>query len=145
MTRSKSGKGPSQRQLRMGELVRHELAMILSRGELRDPDLTGRIITVSEVRMSADMRHATAFVSELGGEHMEEIIRGLKRCTKYLRGEVGHNLTTRFVPELKFLPDELFNDAAKMEALLRSDRVAQDILKPDEEETPEQDGDEDPA
>jgi len=127
MTRSKSGKGPSQRQLRIGELIRHELAEIFSRGELQDPDLEGRIITVSEVRLSSDLRHATAFVSELGGGEMDAVIRGLKRCTKYLRGEIGSRMSTKFTPDFKFEIDTLYDEAAKMDALLDSHHVAQDI------------------
>ncbi len=137
MTRSKSGpnstKGPSQRQLRVGELIRHEMAKIFSRGELQDPDLEGRIITVSEVRVSPDLRHATAYVSELGGGNVDEILKGLKRCSKYLRGEIGHRMSTKYTPDFKFEPDTLFDEAEKMDALLRSDRVARDVEAEDDE------------
>lgn len=138
MSRSKSGphgaKGPSQRQLRVGELIRHELATIFARGELRDPDLDGRIITCSEVRVSPDLRHATVFVTELGGVHTEEVVRGLMRCRKYLRGEIGHRIETKFTPDLKFVPDTLFDEAAKMDALLRSTREHDAALHHDDED-----------
>ncbi len=137
MSRSKhtthSAKGPSQRQLRVGELIRHELAAIFSRGDLRDPDLEGRIITCSEVRVSPDLRHATVFVSDLGGAHTDEVVEGLTRCRKFLRGEVGHRIETKFTPELKFVADTLFDEAAKMDALLRSAPVARDVARKDED------------
>ncbi len=135
MSRSKSGpnsaKGPSQRQLRVGELIRHELAQILARGELQDESLEGRIINCSEVRVSPDLRHATAYVSELGGAHTDEVIKGLNRCRKYLRGEIGHRIATKFTPEFKFVADTLFDEAARMDALLRSGRVARDVAAQD--------------
>lgn len=137
MSRSKSGsrsaKGPTQRQLRVGELIRHELATIFSRGDLRDPDLEGRIITCSEVRVSPDLRHATVYVSDLGGAHTPEVVAGLKRCRKFLRGEIGHRIETKFTPDLRFVADTLFDEAEKMEALLRSDRVARDVAHGDDD------------
>jgi len=139
MSRSKntshSAKGPTQRQLRVGELIRHELASVFARAELRDPDLDGRIITCSEVRVSPDLRHATAYVSDLGGEHTKDVVAGLMRCRKYLRGEVGHRIETKFTPDLRFVADTLYDEAAKMDALLRSDRVARDVSHTDEDES----------
>lgn len=128
MSRHKHGaaRGPSQRQLRVGELIRHELAAIFARGELQDHDLDGRIITCSEVRVSPDLRNATVFVSDLGGAHTAEVVTGLNRCAKFLRGEVGHRIETKFTPQLKFVADTLFDDAARMDALLRSDAVTRD-------------------
>jgi len=119
--------------LRVGELIRHELATIFARGELQDPDLDGRIITCSEVRVSPDLRHATVFVTDLGGTHTDNVVRGLMRCRKYLRGEIGHKIETKFTPDLKFVGDTLFDEAAKMDALLRSTRVARDVDHDDDE------------
>ena len=137
MSRSKAGphgaKGPSQRQLRVGELIRHELAGIFARGELRDPDLEGRIITCSEVRVSPDLRHATVFVSDLGGGHTDDVVKGLMRCRKFLRGEVGHRIETKFTPDFKFVADTLFDEAAKMDALLRSTRARDEAGHDDED------------
>jgi len=119
--------------LRVGELIRHELATIFARGELQDPDLDGRIITCSEVRVSPDLRHATVFVTDLGGTHTDNVVRGLMRCRKYLRGEIGHKIETKFTPDLKFVGDTLFEEAAKMDALLRSTRVARDVDHDDDD------------
>jgi ribosome-binding factor A len=118
----------------VGELIRHELASIFARNELRDPDLEGRIITCSEVRVSPDLRHATVFVSDLGGAHTNEVVRGLARCRKFLRGEIGHRIETKFTPDLKFVADTLFDDAARMEALLKSDKVARDVAHRDDDD-----------
>lgn len=144
MSRSKPGphgaKGPTQRQLRVGELIRHELATIFARGELQDPDLDGRIITCSEVRVSPDLRHATVFVTDLGGTHTAQVVRGLMRCRKYLRGAIGHRIETKFTPDLKFVGDTLFDEAAKMDALLRSTRVAQDVAHEDDDDAFDDEG-----
>ncbi len=129
MSRSTSGKAPSQRQLRVGELIRHALAEVLARGEVRDPDLDGRIITVSEVRASPDLKHATCYVTDLGGAHTPEVIKGLNRCRKYLRGEVGHRMSTKYTPDLRFEADTSFDEGSKIDALLRSDKVAQDVAR----------------
>lgn len=130
MPRSKPGKAPSQRQLRVGELIRHILAEVLARGELRDPDLEGRIVTVSEVRASPDVRHAVCYVSDLGGTHTAQVVEGLNRCRKYLRGEVGRRMTIKFTPDLRFEADTSFDEGSKIDALLRSARVAQDVARP---------------
>ncbi len=129
MSRSKPGKMPSQRQLRVGELIRHALAEVLARGDVRDPDLEGRIVTVSEVRASNDLRHAVCYVSHLGGTHTADVVKGLNRCRKFLRGEVGHRMTTKFTPDLKFEADTSFDEGSKIDALLRSTRVAQDVAQ----------------
>ena len=121
--------GRSQRQLRVGELVRHALAEILSRQILEDPALDGLIITVSEVRVSPDLKHATAFVAPLGGgaDATERMLEGLKRCRKFLRGELGRRIEIKFTPELHFEADQSFDEASRMNALLRSDEVARDL------------------
>jgi ribosome-binding factor A len=127
--------GPSQRQLRVGEMLRHALADVLRRGEIRDPDLAGVSVTVTQVKPSPDMRHATVFVEPLGGKNAAVVVKALNRSKSYLRGEMGHLIELKFTPELRFVEDESFAEAAKIEALLRSERVARDLAaksEPDE-------------
>jgi ribosome-binding factor A len=119
--------GPSQRQLRVGELVRHALSDILSRGEVRDPDLSGVSVTVTEVRPSADMRHAVIFCEPLGGKNAERVIEALNRHRGFLRGLLGHVIRLKFTPELRFVEDQSFAEAEKIEALLKSPRVQRDL------------------
>ena len=125
-------RGPSQRQLRAGELMRHALVEILRAQEITDPDMAGVSITLTEVRMSPDLRHATVFVEPLGGgEGARVVVKALNRHHKFLRGRLGHAIDMKFTPELKFLHDESFDEAARMSALFNDPRVAQD-LKPAE-------------
>src|ERR1700742_2821098 len=98
--------GPSQRQLRAGELVRHALVEILREEELSDPALTGVWVTVTEVRMSPDLRHALCFIEPLGGEHAAQVGAGLNRVARFLRGRLGHVIALKFTPDLKFAHDE---------------------------------------
>lgn len=123
--------GPSQRQLRAGELVRHALVEILREEDITDPALEGVSVTVTEVRMSPDLRHATIFVEPLGGAHAEEVVSGLNRHAKFIRGRLGRNIELKFTPDLKFLHDESFNEAARMNRLFDDPRVRRD-LTPDE-------------
>lgn len=123
--------GPSQRQLRAGELVRHALVEILREEEITDPALEGVSVTVTEVRMSPDLRHATIFVEPLGGGHAEEVVSGLNRHAKFIRGRLGRSIELKFTPDLKFLHDESFNEAARMSRLFDDPRVRRD-LTPDE-------------
>ena len=124
--------GPSQRQLRAGELMRHALVDILRAQEITDPDLAGVPITLTEVRMSPDLRNATVFVEPLGGgERATIVVKALNRHHKFLRGRLGHAIDMKFTPSLKFLHDETFDEAARMSALFADPRVAQD-LKPSE-------------
>ena len=125
--------GPSQRQLRVGELIRHELASLLARGDVRDPGLEGHVVTVSEVRVSPDLRQARVYVAPLGGEGAEEVVAALMRCRKYLRGELGRRMTTKFTPELHFEEDQSFAEAQRVDQLLRSDDVARDLGHEDED------------
>src|SRR3954470_23954731 len=113
-------RGPSQRQLRVGELLRHSLSEILTRGEVRDPDLEGVSVTVTQVKPSGDMRHATAFVEPLGGKNAKQIVAALNRHKAFLRGEMGHLIELKFTPELRFVEDESFAEAQKIENLLKS-------------------------
>ena len=105
----REGRTPTQRQLRVGEEIRHVLAQTLGRGELRDPDLVGRTITVTEVRISPDLKNATAFIVPLGGEHSTEVLVALRRGAGYLRGIVAHALRLRYAPHLGFELDRSFD------------------------------------
>jgi ribosome-binding factor A len=122
----KSG-GKSVRLLRIGEEIRHILAGILSRGDIYDEVLAKQSITVSEVRVSPDIRHATVFVKPLGGFDEAEVLAAFKRSARFLKGEVGHKLRTRYIPELHFLIDESFAEAEHIDNLLRQPKVKQDL------------------
>jgi ribosome-binding factor A len=121
-------RGPSQRQLRAGELVRHALVEILRAQEITDPDLADVSVTLTEVRMSPDLRNATVFVEPLGGgEQASVVVKALNRHHKFLRGRLGHAIDMKFTPALKFLHDETFDAAARMNRLFADPRVAQDL------------------
>jgi ribosome-binding factor A len=132
--RAAAPQGPSQRQLRAGELVRHALVEILREEEIADPTLEGVSVTVTEVRMSPDLRHATVFVEPLGGGHAPEVVEGLNRHTKFLRGRLGRAIEMKFTPDLKFLHDESFNEAARMSRLFDDPRVRRDLAADGHEE-----------
>ncbi len=134
--------GPSQRQLRVGELIRHELAAILSRGEIHDDVLAAHVVTVPEVRMSPDLKLATCYVMPLGGKDETPVLAALERHKRFLRGEIAHRINLKFAPDLRFRRDETFDEAARIDALLRSEKVRRDVVVPPAE-TP--DGDDDPA
>jgi ribosome-binding factor A len=119
-----AGAGPSQRQLRVGEELRHLLAELLMRGGLREPALADAQLTVSEVRISADLRHAVVFVTELGGELPAERLEALERSAPQLRGEVARRMRLKYAPDLTFRPDRSFAAAARIEALLAKERAA---------------------
>jgi len=127
----KTPTGPSQRQLRAGEVVRHALVEILRDETLADPALAGVSVTLTEVRISPDLKHALCFIEPLGGEHATEVTAGLNRCARFLRGRLGHTIELRFTPELKFVHDESFSEAQRMERLFHDPKVAQD-LRPDD-------------
>ena len=129
-----STKGPTQRQLRVAEEIRHLLAEILLRGELRDPVLAGVSVTVTEVKISPDLKHATAFCVPLGGVNVTEVLAALNRGRGFLRGHVGHQMSLRYTPELHFAEDRSFEEAKRIEALLQSDKVRQDLKADDERE-----------
>jgi len=118
---------PSQRQLRVGELVRHALAEMLARGDVHDPVIEGHLITVPEVRMSADLRLATVYVMPLGGRDTDAVLAALERNKKYLRGEIAHHVNLKFAPEIRFRPDERFDEAERIEKLLRAPAVRRDL------------------
>ena len=119
--------GPTQRMLRVGELVRHALAGLFARGEIEDEALAGAVITVPEVRMSPDLKLASAYVMPLGGERAAEIVAALNRHQRFIRGRVAPELDLKFAPEIRFFVDETFEEFGKIDALLRSDRVQRDL------------------
>lgn len=120
-------KGPTQRQLRAGELIRHALAEILQREELREPALQGVSITVSEVRVSPDLKQATAYATPLGGGDQGDVITALNKVAPYLRGVLGKKIALKFTPALKFASDETFAEAEKIDSLLARPDVARDL------------------
>lgn len=126
MRQTQTPEGKSVRLLRIGEQVRHVLAGVLGRGEVRDPVLETHIVSVSEVRVSPDLRIATAFVKALGGDD-DEVLAALKRNAKYLRGEVARSMSTKYTPELKFRLDESYEEASRIDKLLRDPKVARDL------------------
>ena len=132
-TRATSGRAPSQRQLRVGELIRRTLADLLTRGEVGDPELDGVSITVTEVRTSPDLRHATAYVMPLGGRNVEGVLRALHRNRAELRRLVTGGMALKHSPELGFVADATFEQAERTRALLESEAVRRDLDKPDGE------------
>ena len=124
--------GGSQRQLRVGELVRHAMAEMLTRGDVHDPVIEGHLITVPEVRMSADLRIATIYVMPMGGRDAEEVVAAFERHKKFLRAEIAHRINLKFAPDLRFRVDERFAEAERIDKLLRSPQVARDLEKDDE-------------
>lgn len=125
----RSSAQPSQRQLRVGELIRHKLAEMLSRGDIHDEVLTSHVVTVPEVRLSPDLRLATAYVIPLGGEDIEPVIAALNRHKRFIRGEIAHAVNLKFAPEIRFRRDETFEEASRIDALLASPKVRQDVEK----------------
>ncbi|HLJ00659.1 MAG TPA: 30S ribosome-binding factor RbfA [Bradyrhizobium sp.] len=126
--------GGSQRQLRVGETVRHALAEILAHGEVHDPDLQGHIITVPEVRMSPDLKLATIYVMPLGGRDTEIVTAALNRNKKFLRGEIAHRVNLKFAPDIRFRVDDRFDEAERIEKLLRTPAVQRDLAPDSDEE-----------
>ena len=125
--KSSSSSGGSQRQLRVGESVRHAMADILAHGSAHDADLEGHIITVPEVRMSPDLKLATIYVMPLGGRDTDRVLAALERNKKLLRGEVARRVNLKFAPDLRFRIDERFDEAERIEKLLRTPAVQRDL------------------
>lgn len=123
----KKSAGPSVRLLRVAEQIRHLLAGILLRGEVHDDILASHSVTVSEVRVSPDLRHATAFIRPLGGEDTQAVLAALTRHARYIKGLIGHQLNTKYTPDLVFREDESFDEAGRIESLLRDPRIARDL------------------
>lgn len=122
-----SSRGPSQRQLRVGEVLRHALSDILRVVDIRDADLEGVSVTITQVKPSGDMRHATVFCEPLGGSNADTVIAALNRHKGFLRGELGHAITLKFTPELRFVEDTSFAEAERIERILKSEKVARDL------------------
>lgn len=135
MTRSKKGggaggaKGPSQRMLRVGELIRHKVAEMLVRGDIHDDVIASHSITIPEVRLSPDLKLATIYVMPLGGKDIKPVIDALNRNKKYIRAEVAHTLDLRYAPDLRFREDETFEEATRIDRLLDSPKVRADVEK----------------
>src|ERR1700726_275639 len=125
--RNDQASGGSQRQLRGGELIRHELADMLTRGDIHDPVIERHMITVPEVRMTADLRLATIYVMPLGGRDAQEGIAAFDRHKRYVRGEIARRVNLKFAPEIRFRADERFEEAERIEKLLRTPAVQRDL------------------
>lgn len=121
--------GPSQRMLRVGEMIRHELAAVLSRGEIHDETLAANVITIPEVRMSPDLKLATVYVMPLGGLNVEAVVEALTRNQKFIRTVVAKAVNLKYAPEIRFRHDETFDEATRIDKLLHSPKVRQDIEK----------------
>ena len=119
--------GGSQRQLRVGELIRHEMADMLVRGDVHDPVIQTHMITVPEVRMSPDLRLATIYVMPLGGRDATDVVEALERNKRYVRGEISRRVNLKFAPEIRFRVDERFDEAERIEKLLRTPVVQRDL------------------
>lgn len=131
-TKPSGPRGPTQRQLRAGELMRHALVEVLREEDIADPELSGLSVTITEVRMSPDLRHAIAFIEPLGGAATAglsgvAVAKALNRHAKFLRGRLGRHIDMKFTPDLKFLHDETFDEAARMSALFADPKVRQDL------------------
>jgi len=126
--------GGSQRQLRVGELVRHAIADLLTRGEVHDPVLEKHLVTVPEVKMTADLRLATIYVMPLGGRDGAAVLAALDDNKKFLRGEIAHRINLKFAPDIRFRLDERFDEAERIDKLLRSPAVKRDLTDDDDGE-----------
>jgi ribosome-binding factor A len=123
-----AGRGASQRQLRVGELIRHALAELLTRGEVHDAVIEGHLITVPEVQMTADLRLATIYVMPLGGRDGQEVVAALERNKRFLRGEIARRVNLKFAPDIRFALDQRFDEAERIEQLLRTPAVRRDLV-----------------
>jgi ribosome-binding factor A len=131
VTRSKKSQSapPSQRQLRIGELIRHKLAEMLTRGEIHDDVIASHVITVPEVRLSTDLKLATAYIVTLGDADLKEVLAALERNKRFIRAELAQAVNLKFAPDIRFRRDETFEEASRIDALLASHKVRQDIDK----------------
>lgn len=129
-------RAPSQRQLRVGELIRHALAEILARGELMDDEVSRLMITVPEVRVSPDLRNATVYIIPLGGSDHKAAEKAITRHARWLRGQVAKRINLKFAPDLIFRYDDRFDETAHIDALLHSPEVARDLDTPAEDDEP---------
>ena len=133
MTRKKSssatGKGPSQRMLRVGEMVRHKLAELLIRGEIHDEVLASHVVSITEVRISPDLKLATAYVMPLGGKDTATVLAALEKHKKFIRAEIAQTLDLRYAPDIRFREDETFDEVSRIDRLLHSEKVRRDVEK----------------
>jgi ribosome-binding factor A len=127
--RTAVAQGPSQRQLRVAELIRHKIADMLARGEIHDDVLANHVVTIPEVRLSADLRLATVYVMPLGGRDAKPVLAALERHKRFIRGETAHAVNLKFAPELRFRFDETFDEAERIDRLLDSPAVRRDTGK----------------
>ncbi|MDX3810412.1 30S ribosome-binding factor RbfA [Bosea thiooxidans] len=121
--------GPSQRQLRVGELIRHALAEMLARGDIHDDVLATHVVTVPEVRLSPDLKLATAYIMPLGGQDVAPVLKALDGHKRYIRGEIAHRVNLKYAPDIRFRADESFAEAERIDALLDSEKVRRDTLR----------------
>jgi ribosome-binding factor A len=121
--------GPSQRQLRVGELIRHALAEMLSRGDIHDDVLASHVVTVPEVRLSPDLKLATAYIMPLGGQDVAPVLKALDGHKRYIRGEIAHRVNLKYAPDIRFRADESFAEAERIDALLDSEKVRRDTQR----------------
>ena len=142
--------GPSQRQLRVGELIRHALAEMLARGDIHDDVLAKHVVTVPEVRLSPDLKLATCYIMPLGGLDIAPVLKALDANKRYLRGEIAHRVNLKYAPDIRFRADESFAEAERIDALLDTEAVRRDtqvqrlrIDQDQEDQTPEDDRDDD--
>ena len=126
--------GDSHRQLRVGELVRHALADMLTRGDVHDPVIERHMITIPEVRVTADLRLATIYVMPLGGRDAEEVVAAFERHKKFLRAEIAHRINLKFAPDIRFRVDDRFAEAERIDKLLRSPDVQRDLKRDEDSE-----------
>jgi ribosome-binding factor A len=129
MRKQETAEGRSVRLLRVGEQVRHVLSEILQRGDVHDDTLSSHLVSITEVRMSPDLRHATVFVKPLLGQNEDVVLKALRTHTAYFQREVASRVRTKYAAKLKFLADESFDEGSKIDTLLRAPKVAQDIEK----------------
>ena len=122
--------------LRVGELVRHALANLLARGEIIDPLIEKSVITVPEVRMTPDLKLASAYIMPLGGENAEEVVKALNTHARFIRGQIAGQLDLKFSPNVRFFIDDTFAEAGRIDALLRSEHVQQDLSNEEDDSEP---------
>jgi ribosome-binding factor A len=128
-TASPAGKGPSQRMLRVGEMIRHKLAELLVRGDVHDDVLASHVVSITEVRISPDLKLATAYVMPLGGKDTQAVIAALEKHKKFIRAEIAHTLNLKYAPDIRFREDETFDEVSRIDQLLHSDKVRRDVEK----------------
>jgi len=127
MKKTESAEGRSVRLLRVGEQVRHVLSEVLARGDVHDATLQSHLVSVTEVRMSPDLRHATVFVKPLLGQDEDAVLKALRTNTAFLQSEVARRVNTKYAAKLKFLADESFDEGGRIDAILRTPHVSQDL------------------